>query len=761
MHKDKFIAKISEGSIQIENITDESIENCIIRIKNVFSVELLIEKYHFSPREKKIFYFSNHHFFEAWKDKSLHLLVYSNNKIVLEKKFNDYSKCFVVISNEKFEPLIEELIKGIDRYSNCDILHYTIGYKSKLNYPYLKNIEFDLSGDINDPQYMQFAKPPVLLDVLKRGYKAGVFIDADVQVRSNVNNLLDHISDIEDGPILHKSFWDYTITHNLYIPGPLVSNFLNLPEKQWAPQGVTNVLIFNQSHKDLFIEWEKICFSEEINDIRKKEFLHDELLLNCIMWKKNIVPKHYFMALNVLSEDDVKFFYNSNIDYNGSFIDMNHYNKGHLFQSHIHFERDGYCVFHCVKDVEIAKNINDIIFKREVLKDFKGDLIDFYSNMKKKDDRISPDVDRPIIVNHYVNGPFVEVRNDEEKNFNVQFFDGKENLIYETEIKNNMWTKINRVYCDDYKVKITENNNLVYESAFNAENKRVYVHLDSSSLGDTIAWFPQVDEFRKKHNCHLICSTFHNYLFEKEYPEIEFVHPGVGINDIYAMYSIGWYYTDGDKIDYNRNPLNFRDQHLQKTASDILGLEFKEIKPKIDFVPKERPIDKKYICIANHSTAQSKYWNNETGWQEVVDYLKSKDYEVILLSKEPDGYMGNINPNGVIKLEDKTLDEIMNYIHHSEGFIGLGSGLSWLAWALNKKVFLISGFSRPNCEMQDCVRIFTPDPLTTCNGCFNDFRLDTGDWNWCPRHKGTSRQFECTKSITGKIVTNKLEEMGI
>lgn len=382
-----------------------------------------------------------------------------------------------------------------------------------------------------------------------------------------------------------------------------------------------------------------------------------------------------------------------------------------------------------------------------------------YENIIKNNKIVQEDT---IIINHhFVGNPFIELKGNSEKKYKVQFINHLGIVEYETFLSTNMWATAIKKYFQDWKIKVYDEDTLIYENQIYLKNKRVYIHLDSSSLGDTIAWFPQVDEFRKKHNCHVICSTFHNYLFEKEYPEIEFINPGLAVNNIYAMYTIGWFYTEDNNIDHNKNPLNFRDQHLQKTASDILGLDFKEIKPKINFVPKERPIDKKYICIANHSTAQSKYWNNQTGWQEVVDYLKSKDYEVILLSKEPDGYMGNINPNGVIKLEDKTLNEIMNYIHHSEGFIGLGSGLSWLAWALNKKVFLISGFSRPNCEMQDCVRIFTPDPLTTCNGCFNDFRLDAGDWNWCPRHKGTPRQFECTKSITGKIVINKLEEMGI
>lgn len=59
--------------------------------------------------------------------------------------------------------------------------------------------------------------------------------------------------------------------------------------------------------------------------------------------------------------------------------------------------------------------------------------------------------------------------------------------------------------------------------------------------------------------------------------------------------------------------------------------------------------------------------------------------------------------------------------------------------------------------MNDCIRIFVPDEKNICNGCSNDFKLDPGDWNWCPRHKGTKRQFECRKSITGDQVIKQLE----
>ena len=357
----------------------------------------------------------------------------------------------------------------------------------------------------------------------------------------------------------------------------------------------------------------------------------------------------------------------------------------------------------------------------------------------------------------YFKQPFIEIKGNSDKQFLVEFLD-KEKIIYSNVISSGMWSRAGGEYNSDWNIKVYTQNKLIYENKINYENRRVYIHLDSSSLGDTLAWFPIVEEFRKKYNCEVICSTFHNYLFERTYPFIQFVNPGQVVNNLYKMFTIGWFYNEDNTINHNMIPTDFKNQHLQKTCSDILGLEFKEVKPIVDFTPKERPLDKKYFCIANHSTAQSKYWNNPTGWQEVVDYIKSKGYEVVLLSKEHDGHMGNKNPKGVIKLENKTLNEIMNYIHHSEAFIGLGSGLSWLSWSLNKKVFLISGFSRPNCEMEDCVRIFTPDPINTCNGCFNDLRLNPGDWNWCPKHKNTERMFECTKSITGKMVINEIEK---
>jgi autotransporter strand-loop-strand O-heptosyltransferase len=378
-----------------------------------------------------------------------------------------------------------------------------------------------------------------------------------------------------------------------------------------------------------------------------------------------------------------------------------------------------------------------------------------YNNLKKNKNNIV-EVQNKLIL-HFVRGPYAEIKGNKSAEYKIEFINNKTGeILYQSTINNNCWCKCNFEYFVEWKVRVYENEKLWNEHLFDAEDKRIYIALDSKALGDSLAWFPYVEEFRKKHKCKMIASTFMNDILKEQYPEIEFVNPGNNVDNLYSMYAIGLFYDDDGEVNLLKNPNNFREQTMQKMASDILGLEYKEVKPKL----KERNIkpnsELKQVCIGVFGTAQSKFWNNPTGWQEVVDWLNNRGYTVKLVSKENDDYMGNKLPKGIIKHPDGPLELVMDEMKKSKAFIGIGSGLSWLSWALDVPTVLISGFSYDWAEMEDCVRIAAPKGK--CEGCFNRFKLDAGDWNWCPDHKGTDRQFECTKSITAEMVIKKLEK---
>lgn len=356
-----------------------------------------------------------------------------------------------------------------------------------------------------------------------------------------------------------------------------------------------------------------------------------------------------------------------------------------------------------------------------------------------------------------IDGMFAEVLGGPDTKYSFRFIDKKSNTtVFETEVGRNCWAKPNIKYYVDWRVEITDKNTgQVNRYDLDLKGNRVYIALDSKSLGDTLAWIPYVDEFRKKHGCDVICSTFWNDFFISEYPEITFVTPGDTVHNLIAMYTIGLFYTN-NSFDNSKHPTNPITISLQQIASDILGLEYKEIKPKVK-QPDIDNTDSKLVTIATHSTAQTKYWNNPFGWQQVVDWLKERGYTVKLLSQEEDGYMGNRNPIGVEQFPRSPINKVMEELKRSKAFIGISSGLSWVSWAMGTPTVMISGFTEPFNEMQDCIRISAPKGK--CSGCWNRHKFDPGDWNWCPDHKGTPRQFECSREITADTVIKELEKI--
>lgn len=371
---------------------------------------------------------------------------------------------------------------------------------------------------------------------------------------------------------------------------------------------------------------------------------------------------------------------------------------------------------------------------------FKNKLSELYSIVTE-----APIEDQDIFIKeHNVNGPFIEINSHVKSWFHLVWKTGTGEVVYENTIPSNSWARLNRQYYEKWSLEVYEKGEKIYESTLNLEGKRVLISIDSKSLGDNIAWAPYALEFQKKHNCKVILSSFWNNILD--YPEIEMVEPGTIVENIYAQYNIGWFY------DSNKEPVLPNTIPLQQAATNILGLEFREIKPKLKYTPTKAPIGifaKKVVTIATNSTAGCKFWTKE-GWQGVINYLHEKGYKVINVSLEENPF------DNCEQIINHDINDTMCLIKNSDLFIGLGSGLSWLAWGLGVKVIMIANFSEPSHEfVSDCQRVVKKD---VCNGCWNDpnEKFDKSDWNWCPRHKNTPRQFECHTSITSEDVIDAI-----
>ena len=301
----------------------------------------------------------------------------------------------------------------------------------------------------------------------------------------------------------------------------------------------------------------------------------------------------------------------------------------------------------------------------------------------------------------------------------------------------------------------------VFEHRFSPRGKKILVNFGSKSLGDTIAWAPALEAFQTRHDCQLVVTSHNNDLLRSAYPSFEFVEFGTAVDNLYAKTTLGWFYDKADKISRLRNPLDPKKESLTHSSARQLGVDVASLKrPRVSPLITSRPMKSKYICLGIHSTAQAKYWNYPEGWQILTTHLKSRGYEVVISSREPDGWQGNKSPQHAQRQSDYEMATTISYLDHAEAFIGIGSGLSWLAYALETPLALISGFSEPYSEMAESPTMTrVTAPVGACQGCFNKERLSPHDWLWCPEHRGTPRMFECSRLIEPRQVMAAVDQL--
>jgi len=292
--------------------------------------------------------------------------------------------------------------------------------------------------------------------------------------------------------------------------------------------------------------------------------------------------------------------------------------------------------------------------------------------------------------------------------------------------------------------------------------RKILVFIESFSIGDTVAAIPYVNKFVETNPDDTIYVGMNDWLipfFESVYTDLKFVgrNPNDTYDNILAL-----------KYNFNKS--------IQQGYAEQLGfIDAEYIRPKILIPELKRPIKNKYITIGIHSTSQLKYWNHPAGkgvqpqspyWDELCGMIRKSGYTPVVVEQDEMfgwGQFKNGLPTKANKKFGQSFLESMNLIYHSEFYIGLSSGMSWVAHAMGKPVAMISNFTEDwnefDLTLPDYIRITNK---SVCHGCWNkckiQYNFDISDWYWCPEHKDTPRQFECHTSITPEMVFNEIKK---
>ncbi len=343
----------------------------------------------------------------------------------------------------------------------------------------------------------------------------------------------------------------------------------------------------------------------------------------------------------------------------------------------------------------------------------------------------------------------------DERIFVVTFTDfnsGK--VIYSTNIKTGHWVSPESHYFTKWGISVTSDG----ESFFNHIDDELpeCIEIVSNALGDTIGALAVIEKYRVHSDVKkidVICVNAN--LFINSYPNLNLIDRDK--NKIFAT-------RQQLKINEPRKIYYQFNKPLMQGYADQLGISIEGIKTRIDH--KERKaanIDlrtKKYFCFSMHSTAQAKHWNHPEGWKKLCSLLKDEGYIPVCIDRTPtfgiEGWFRfNQVPNNAKRKSSNDLSDAIKVIQGAEFFVGLSSGMSWVANALNIPTVIISGVTSFDNEFtgDNVLRI---NDESVCNACFHRETFDASDWLWCPLHKNTPDHFICTKNITPDQVYSKI-----
>ncbi len=351
-----------------------------------------------------------------------------------------------------------------------------------------------------------------------------------------------------------------------------------------------------------------------------------------------------------------------------------------------------------------------------------------------------------------------------EGNWHISIEDSETgNILNESDSKGGIVQSTCRFYVKFLiKVWSKESKTLVFEHKLNLKDKETQILFPLLPFGDTIAWMPAAIAFIENHGCktEFIMGEKFSRIFANKYKNIIFSDPRIKkpfFTKPYASYHLGMLTFKNEEYSKMYSPFDPRISCLCDVAGGILGINDCTHIPEIDYSSK-RKIKERYVVIAAKTSYKAKLWNNPTGWSQTVAYLRRLGYRVLCIDKDAVQDSAGIPAGAENFTGDIPLTERADLIKHCDFFIGLDTGLSWLAWYIGRPVIVIGGFTLPFHIFKTPYYIFSP---YACHGCYHDTRLSISEFNYyaCPRHKGTGREYECTRLITGKQVIRTILQL--
>ena len=328
-------------------------------------------------------------------------------------------------------------------------------------------------------------------------------------------------------------------------------------------------------------------------------------------------------------------------------------------------------------------------------------------------------------------------------------------VVYDRDISEQIlvsWEK----YHIRWQVEIRRDDALVFSHSFDPTGQKVRIVLTSGLLGDTLAALPYVRMFRQQYGADVSYWTPKEWLHEL----CRHLLPDLPMQEEQDEETYATFYISPAFYLPSISPFDGRLMPMTDWGRIILKLH--EQAPPLQWPAGPRQIKEPYVCIGVQASSVVKGWLYPNGWEEIVAYLREQGYRVLCIDKESHREEEDLGiavdcPKGAEDFTgDRSLIERGNMLSHADFFLGLGSGLSWLAHTVGCPVVMICGFSMYWSEFPTPYRVSNP---LACSACYNDVRVL---WHktCCPYHEKDSPAFlECQRTISPGMVLQAVKRL--
>jgi FkbM family methyltransferase len=212
---------------------------------------------------------------------------------LLTNRFDDFA--FITTGNIGYMPVIEDLVKSLLEFSKRKIIVYGVDCEVPFDYP---NV---IKRTINPPKISEhdkwYWKQHACIESLNEGFDNYVWLDGDVVVNYNVDNIKNHFKEIDNYPIsdihVQEEFFGW------YDNGTKSQLFNEQVANEWGvqkhqPYMHVCMYVFNKECKWWFEEiishYLKVM-EDGSNDYKRLYLWNDEGIDNVMRWKYNF-KKH-------------------------------------------------------------------------------------------------------------------------------------------------------------------------------------------------------------------------------------------------------------------------------------------------------------------------------------------------------------------------------------------------------------------------------------------------------------------------------------